>query len=141
MGGVRVAVRALRRADPALPQTHGRQTLPLPPLRALLLALRPPRAPRQAPRVAAKPAARRQVQPQARQAHLQLAAAARPSVSELWSWDPCGIERFLASTGTVDAPARAASRAKRCKPKNAATPRSRVNTHAPNALKLFFIIF
>lgn len=55
LGGLRVALRPVGRADAALPQAHRRQAVPLPPLRALLLALRPPGAARQAPRVARGP--------------------------------------------------------------------------------------
>lgn len=47
-----MAVCSIRRADETLPQAHGREAVPLPPLRALLLALRPPGAPREASRVA-----------------------------------------------------------------------------------------
>ena len=42
LGGVRVEVRALRRADPAHAQTHRPQALQVPTLRPGLLPLRPP---------------------------------------------------------------------------------------------------
>lgn len=44
LGRLRVALRALGRADPPLPQAHGGQALQVPSLRPLLLALRPPGA-------------------------------------------------------------------------------------------------
>lgn len=40
--GLRVEVRALGRTHPPLPQAHGRQALPMPPLRPRLLSLGPP---------------------------------------------------------------------------------------------------
>lgn len=47
-----MALRSVRRADAALPQAHGRQAIPLPALRPLLLALGPPGAACEASRVA-----------------------------------------------------------------------------------------
>lgn len=44
-------IRAERRADPPLPQAHGRQALQVPQLRSLLLAIRPPGAAHEAPHV------------------------------------------------------------------------------------------
>ncbi|MCL4162943.1 UNVERIFIED_CONTAM: hypothetical protein GTU68_007444 [Idotea baltica] len=43
VGGLRMAVRAVRRTHEALPQTHGCQAVQVPPLFALLLPLGPPR--------------------------------------------------------------------------------------------------
>lgn len=49
VAAVRVAVRALGRADSPLPQAHGRQALQVRRVRALLRAQRPPRAAHEAP--------------------------------------------------------------------------------------------
>lgn len=49
MGGLRVAVRALRRADPPLPEAHRRQALPLQRVRQVLRPVGPPRPAHEAP--------------------------------------------------------------------------------------------
>lgn len=78
-----MAIRTLRRADAALPQAHRREAVPLPPLRALLLSLRPLGAPRQAPRVARPNAARRhQAQSEQETETLNRNANARHSVCD-----------------------------------------------------------
>lgn len=54
MGELRLEIRPLRRADPALPEAHGRQALPVRRLLALLLPLGSPRpAHEEAPELAA----------------------------------------------------------------------------------------
>ena len=41
MGRLHLEVRSLGRADPSLPQTHGTKAVPLPPVPALFLTIRP----------------------------------------------------------------------------------------------------
>ncbi|VCW97507.1 unnamed protein product, partial [Gulo gulo] len=55
LGRLRLEVRALRRTDAPLPQAHRPPTLPVPPVRPCLLALRPPGAAHEAAHVAWTP--------------------------------------------------------------------------------------
>lgn len=64
MGRLRMAVRPVGRADAALPQAYRSEAVPLSPLRALLLPLRPPGASREASRVARVPTPASRQEPQ-----------------------------------------------------------------------------
>lgn len=52
LGGVRVALRPLRRTHPPLPEAHRRKALQVPQLRSQVRAQRPPRPPRPQARLA-----------------------------------------------------------------------------------------